>query len=169
MFNPKLKIFHYVLDETEHGRRRSSSRRRARPHPGRQAHRLCVLQGSSAGPENPDRRVRRQHARQQLFRRAVRPAARTISSKARRCATRSCAVRPQLKGQIDRFGGAPDGSIRFMIGPYLPYRALSDLDPIHACAREETEAAGLLSLLCHRRRIRWYGGAEAEAQRRARK
>jgi hypothetical protein len=46
------------------------------------------------------------------------------------------AVRPQLKGQIDRFGGAPDGSIRFMIGPYLPYRAVRDLDPIHACAQK---------------------------------
>lgn len=44
-------------------------------------------------------------------------------------------VRPQLKGEIDRFGGAPDGSIRFMIGPYMPYRELSDLDPIDACAR----------------------------------
>jgi hypothetical protein len=43
-------------------------------------------------------------------------------------------VRPQLKGQIDRFGSAPDGSIRFMIGPYLPYREVTDLDPIHACA-----------------------------------
>jgi hypothetical protein len=43
-------------------------------------------------------------------------------------------VRPQLKGQIDRFGGSPDGAIRFMIGPYLPYQALTDLDPIHACA-----------------------------------
>jgi hypothetical protein len=43
-------------------------------------------------------------------------------------------VRPQLKGEIDRFGSAPDGSIRFMIGPYLPYRVISDLDPVHACA-----------------------------------
>lgn len=43
-------------------------------------------------------------------------------------------VRPQLKGQIDRFGGAPDGSIRFMIGPYLPYNTLDDLNPIHTCA-----------------------------------
>ena len=46
-------------------------------------------------------------------------------------------VRPQLKGEIDRFGGAPDGSIRFMIGPYMPYRELSDLDPIDACARKK--------------------------------
>jgi hypothetical protein len=44
------------------------------------------------------------------------------------------AVRPQLKGHIDRFGGAPDGSIRFMIGPYLPYQALSDLNGIDRCA-----------------------------------
>jgi len=47
------------------------------------------------------------------------------------------AVRPQLKGQIDRFGGAPDGSIRFMIGPYTPYQALSDLNPIDSCARKK--------------------------------
>ena len=44
------------------------------------------------------------------------------------------AVRPQLKGEIDRFGGAPDGSIRFMISPYMPYRELSNLDPIDGCA-----------------------------------
>jgi len=47
------------------------------------------------------------------------------------------AVQPQLKGQIDRFGGAPDGSIRFMIGPYTPYQALSDLNPIDSCARKK--------------------------------
>ena len=47
------------------------------------------------------------------------------------------AVRQQLKGEIDRFGGAPDGSIRFMIGPYMPYRELSDLGPIDACARKK--------------------------------
>src|SRR5581483_12128006 len=43
-------------------------------------------------------------------------------------------VRPQLKGSIDRFGGAPDGSIRYNIGPYLPYYEVKDLDPIDACA-----------------------------------
>jgi len=47
------------------------------------------------------------------------------------------AVRPQLKGQIDRFGGAPDGSIRFMIGPYTPYQTLSDLNPIDSCAQKK--------------------------------
>ena len=46
-------------------------------------------------------------------------------------------VQPALKGQIDRFGAAPDGSIRFMIGPYLPYQAIADLDPIHSCAQKK--------------------------------
>ena len=44
------------------------------------------------------------------------------------------AVRPQLKGQIDRFGASPDGSIRFDIGPYLPYNDVRDLNRIDACA-----------------------------------
>jgi hypothetical protein len=43
-------------------------------------------------------------------------------------------IQPSLKGQIDRFGGAPDGSIRYMIGPYLPYQALTDLNGIDTCA-----------------------------------
>jgi hypothetical protein len=43
-------------------------------------------------------------------------------------------VRPQLKGMIDRFGGAPDGSIRFEIGPYMPYRELTDLNSVDDCA-----------------------------------
>ena len=39
--------------------------------------------------------------------------------------------------EVDRFPQrAPDGSIRFMIAPYMPYRELSDLDPIDACARK---------------------------------
>lgn len=44
------------------------------------------------------------------------------------------AVRPQLKGEIDRFGASPDGSIRFNIGPYLPYNDVRDLNRIDACA-----------------------------------
>jgi len=43
-------------------------------------------------------------------------------------------VQPSLKGEIDRFGGAPDGSVRYLIGPYLPYKQLNDLKPIHDCA-----------------------------------
>jgi hypothetical protein len=47
------------------------------------------------------------------------------------------AVRPQLKGQIDRFGASPDGSIRFDIGPYLPYNEVRDLNRIVVCAAKK--------------------------------
>jgi len=47
------------------------------------------------------------------------------------------AVRPQLKGQIDRFGASPDGSIRFDIGPYLPYNEVRDLNRIDVCAAKK--------------------------------
>jgi hypothetical protein len=43
-------------------------------------------------------------------------------------------MRPQLKGQLDRFGASPDGSIRFNIGPYMPYREVEDLFAIDKCA-----------------------------------
>src|ERR1044072_10008647 len=47
------------------------------------------------------------------------------------------AVRPQLKGAIDRFGASPDGSIRFNIGPYLPYNDVRELNRIDACAAKK--------------------------------
>jgi hypothetical protein len=43
-------------------------------------------------------------------------------------------VDPSLKGQIDRFGGSPDGSQRFAIDAYLPYQSESDLYPVDRCA-----------------------------------
>ena len=39
-----------------------------------------------------------------------------------------------LKGRIDRFGGFPGGEQRMGIDPYLPYRAVSDLDIFDRCA-----------------------------------
>jgi hypothetical protein len=46
-------------------------------------------------------------------------------------------VEPSLKGQIDRFGAAPDGSSRYMIAPYAHYRGEEDLLPIHTCAESK--------------------------------
>jgi hypothetical protein len=51
------------------------------------------------------------------------------------------AVRPQLKGAIDRFGGAPDGSVRFNIGAYLPYDRPSELRAVNACAMKKQRQA----------------------------
>jgi len=43
-------------------------------------------------------------------------------------------VEPHLKGHVDRFGGSFDGSVRYMIAPYLPFRTERDLYPFHKCA-----------------------------------
>lgn len=44
------------------------------------------------------------------------------------------AVKPDLAGKIDRFGNSPDGSERYYIGPYTPYRADEDLEGFAQCA-----------------------------------
>jgi hypothetical protein len=43
-------------------------------------------------------------------------------------------IEPGLAGRIDRFGGSPDGSSRFLIAPYLHYRSVEELDVFHQCA-----------------------------------
>ena len=44
---------------------------------------------------------------------------------------------PKLKGQIDRFGGSPDGAVRYMIAPYLLYQEVRQFDPLHRCATRQ--------------------------------
>ena len=43
-------------------------------------------------------------------------------------------VAPNLKGTIDRFGGSFDGAERFLIAPYMTYRREEELFPVHRCA-----------------------------------
>ena len=50
-------------------------------------------------------------------------------------------VQPDLKGMIDRFGGEPTGELRFTIDPYMPYRKLEDLNVVHRCAAGKIKAA----------------------------
>jgi len=45
------------------------------------------------------------------------------------------AVEPALKGKVDRFGVFPEGA-RFLIGPYRRYRSVDDLMVFHACATD---------------------------------
>lgn len=52
-------------------------------------------------------------------------------------------VEPELKGKIDRFGAAPDGSTRFMISPYLHYRDEQELLIFHNCAESKELPADL--------------------------
>lgn len=51
-------------------------------------------------------------------------------------------VEPDLKGKIDRFGGSPDGSQRYMIAPYYYYQSQEDLYPFHRCATDRRIPAG---------------------------
>jgi hypothetical protein len=43
-------------------------------------------------------------------------------------------VDPKLKGKIDRFGGTPDGEVRYNISPYLIYKDERAFDPVDRCA-----------------------------------
>jgi hypothetical protein len=43
-------------------------------------------------------------------------------------------IQPNLKGKIDRFGSDPGGEVRFSIDPYVPYQKVDDLYAIHRCA-----------------------------------
>ena len=52
-------------------------------------------------------------------------------------------VDPTLKGRIDRFGASPDGQTRFMISPYLHYRDEEELAIFHNCAENKDLAADL--------------------------
>jgi hypothetical protein len=136
VYNSRLKIFHYILDETERvADLFFPSKKSERILIGKRTgfafykdHRLDrkILIGAFEG------NIRANNYFDGPFDQLP---DNFIEGEALRSAILS--VRPQLKGQIDRFGSAPDGSIRFMIGPYLPYRTISDLDPIHACAQKK--------------------------------
>ena len=43
-------------------------------------------------------------------------------------------IQPDLKGQIDRFGGTPDGEVRYMISPYRNYKEEREFDALDRCA-----------------------------------
>jgi len=43
-------------------------------------------------------------------------------------------IEPQMKGQIDRFGSSFDGETRYMIAPYIHYEHEDDLAMFHRCA-----------------------------------
>lgn len=52
-------------------------------------------------------------------------------------------IQPQLKGEIDRFGGSSDGEVRYSISPYKPYKNIRELLPVDRCAkhRQASEAS----------------------------
>jgi hypothetical protein len=51
------------------------------------------------------------------------------------------AVEPRLAGKIDRYGISPGGGDRYMIGPYRHYRTEGDLMVFHTCATDKRTSA----------------------------
>ena len=52
------------------------------------------------------------------------------------------AVEPEMKGRIDRFGGWGDGAQRYAIDPYVGYRAVDDLSMFDRCASARQKDPG---------------------------
>lgn len=133
VFNTRLKIFHYILDETVPVADEFVTAKRAdriligkrtafafyRDHKLDRKILIGVYQGNGRannyfdGPfdQLPDNFIEGEELRDAIV-----------------------AAEPELKGKIDRFGGSPGGAERYLIGPYSYYQTGNDLQPFHACA-----------------------------------
>lgn len=140
IYNTRLKLFHYILDETvavpdelvraENTDRILIGRRTGfafyRDHRLNRKILIGVFEGNSRsnnyydGPfdQLPDNFIHDDSLRNAILE-----------------------VEPQLKGKIDRYGISPDAANRYMIGPYLHYRTEEDLDLFHQCATSKDVAA----------------------------
>jgi hypothetical protein len=149
VYNSKVKVFHYILDETvsvadEFFPTRRSNRILIGKRTGfafYRDHRLNrkilvgVYEGNYRlntyfdGPfdQLPDNFIEGETLRQAILE-----------------------VSPGLKGKIDRFGSSPNGEVRYLIKPYALYRTESDLYGVDKCARARVRTAS------------YYGCFEAE-------
>jgi hypothetical protein len=133
VFNRKLKVFHYVLDETINiadqlmklpdtdrvliGKRTGFAY--YRDHKLNRKILIGVFEGNSRvnnyydGPfdQLPDNFIEGETLRDAIL-----------------------AVDPKLAGKIDRFGISPGGQDRYLIAPYRHYRSDEDLLAFHVCA-----------------------------------
>lgn len=137
IYNPRLKLFHYVLDDTARAAEQFMAARQTRriligKRTGFAFYRdlrrdrkilIGVFEGNARvnnafdGPfdQLPDNFIEGDVLQKALIE-----------------------AEPSLKGRIDRYGGLADGSGRFLIGPYTYYRTEQDLMPFHACAIDKT-------------------------------
>ncbi len=141
LYNSRLKIFHYVLDETAPrtdqlfplpstdriviGKRTGFAYYRDQKHGVGKPERkilIGVFEGNARvnnyfdGPfdQLPDNFIDGEQLRSAILE-----------------------VEPQLKGRIDRFGISPGGADRYMIAPYRFYRTEDDLLVFHECAESK--------------------------------
>jgi hypothetical protein len=142
VFNTRLRVFHYVLDETVPVADQFVAARRAdriligqrtafafyRDHKLDRKILIGVFESNGAannyfdGPfdQLPDNFIEGEELREAIL-----------------------AVEPGLRGKIDRFGVSPGGAERYLIGPYVYYRTEADLQPFHACATSKRVSARL--------------------------
>ena len=135
VWNPKAKVFHYVLDETaaptedflgmeENDRTLIGKRTGFAYYRDRRSDRkilIGVFEGNSRvnnaydGPfdQLPDAFIQGEALREAIV-----------------------AVDPSLKGRTDRWGGLDDGSGRYLIAPYTYYREAGDLLVFDLCATD---------------------------------
>ncbi len=142
VFNSRLKIFHYVLDETiPVADELVPVAKRERLLIGRRTgfayyrdHKLerKILVGVFANNSNvnnyfdgpfdqlPDNFIKGDELREAII-----------------------ASAPSQKGKIDRYGNSPDGASRYLIGPYIHYRNEDDLVMFDRCANDKKIPASL--------------------------
>lgn len=133
IFNPKLKLFHYVLDETV----KVTDQFRASVYTNR------ILIGVRTGfAYYLDLRMNRKiligvfEANSRTNSPFDGPFDQLPDNFVEGDVLRDAilAVEPSLAGKIDRVGGSFDGSGRYLIGPYATYRTEEQLYPFHYCA-----------------------------------
>jgi len=134
VFDKKLKIFHFILDETvkvadqleaSHGSDRIVIGKRTgfafyRDHLRDRKIMIGAFEGNMVtnsyfdGPfdQLPDNFIQGDMLRDAII-----------------------SVEPEMKGHIDRFGAWGDGAERYAIDPYIPFRALDDLTMFDRCAK----------------------------------
>lgn len=142
MFNPKLKIFHYILDETV----KVPDQFRPASYTNR------ILIGVRTGfAYYLDLRLNRKiligvfEANSRVNNELDGPFDQLPDSFVEGDALRDAilAVEPSLVGKIDRVGGSFDGSGRYLIGPYTTYRTEEQLAAFHQCATSKAIPADL--------------------------
>lgn len=135
MFNPKLKMFLYILDETirvpDQLRRTQGSNR--------------IFVGTRTGfAYYQDFRLNRKiligvfDANSRVNNPFDGPFDQLPDSFVEGDALRDAilTVEPALKDKIDRFGGSDDGSGRYLVAPYTYYRSMEELYLFHQCATD---------------------------------